>query len=249
MHTEGHNKLYIEVGVQKFISRISEGFAARNTEVIGDGWCWANAAAASLARCREASCSVSSTIFVVEEVVDCVASLCAPKRLLRSQPLKRKKGDQLATPNSHADHSPFLSESNSPIVLCAVGLWRCKGAREIRILPHCLWGTHRRSWQRLGSTAHHIPLVANHLLGNLALLRCCTVGGQVCLTVRLLKVSNGESTSEGSVQVDHLMRHTNYGRSASSPFALESVVDAQGLFLTRSQSGLVCKERRGMRVY
>lgn len=37
------------------------------------------------------SCSVSSAIFVVEEAVDCVVSLCTPNRLLKSQPLENRK--------------------------------------------------------------------------------------------------------------------------------------------------------------
>lgn len=36
------------------------------------------------------SCSVSSAIFVVDEAVDCVVSLCTPNRLLKSQPLQNQ---------------------------------------------------------------------------------------------------------------------------------------------------------------
>lgn len=78
---------YIDVGDQKFISRISEGFVVGNTDAIAEGLdCgrppYSDAAAAA------ASCSVSSAMFVVEEAVDCVVSRCTPSRLLNSQPLK-----------------------------------------------------------------------------------------------------------------------------------------------------------------
>lgn len=84
----------MDVGDQKFISRISEGFAALNTEVIGEGRsaccdCDCGPKPTPLAVAYSiVSCSVSSAMLVVDEAVDCVVSLCTPKRLLNSHPLK-----------------------------------------------------------------------------------------------------------------------------------------------------------------
>lgn len=86
--------IYMEVGDQKFISRISDGLVARNTEVMGDGRsaavgvCWPPNAT-PLASYSIVSCSVSSAMLVVDEAVDCIDSLWMPSKLLSSQPLKR----------------------------------------------------------------------------------------------------------------------------------------------------------------